>query len=1552
MGKYDELRKIAAQPTSQRTADNIEAYRAAVTPVPAASEPTDLGTKYDFLRNPQKYVEQNKLLSEQQASQAAADKKAITSQVLTDTLNSVMKPTNTKTETKKTVDFKQDQANQKAAATAAPNLFAGKTLAPVTPNITNDIGSMLQGKVPAASLLQQTGKGPANASQIRGISEYDTREKRIDETNIPEVLKLPSRAMNKLAFDTPLGLAISRAFAGNSGVTSRDSTGNKTVDKITDVVNDLVTPLITPTGAPLGQGIFGSTYDATGKLLSGKAGQRLLQGASKMIPGSQNVAKVAATEGIAGSLQGVGFGLQQGQDSGNEIARNAFGGAAAGLVLGGASAALGELGTSLLSRFRKSGIPESEIAEIAPELLALPEANPRTVRKQLAGEIKTTPSGDTISTPYTFRLNEATPETAAATANRQAMKNYDPIELSTKYAQDVIDEYKTLKETNAKKISNKKLYEQARQNVDARRVTDDPIVESKLKDTNIKATEPAPYTEPVIRNPVQELSREQQIQNKVNAGEFLPQEDIDFLLSGKYDKSKAFPDETPTTSTYVKPKSELVPKTEIKPAKPKAKLKPVNKEVAATTEVAATKTPKKKVVGERGFSQTLKNSEKIPEGFTSKLDTKYEPTTNRGDLAKAEERLKDRADATRFILEDTKGGMTSEQSITAQRLIDTHIKEGNIQAAEKMADALLKESTRSAQFLQSLSTYNKLSPEGVYMVAKRYANKINETSSKIAKKAEVTAQMADDLQGLATINQKMTGVKDLSNDAVDILKRAKAGETLTDAETSVIQKFVEESKQFIKESGKEYKPKAPKIPKDKKVKDNVMKFLDAQEAAAKERLRAKGVRVSSTPLDIWADYAVIGAAKMGRNIINFADWSAQMVKDLGEDIRPQLKFLYEKSREVYDLSNKKVTSQSVASAERLTQKLINSKQLSEHEANSLLKLASQVDELSGEAKRVASQDLQVILQSLDNPSLGKKISSAQTQAQLLNPKTQVRNVLGNELFYRLERISKYVSTPIDIARSKITGSDRTVTFRTHNQGKYWENFIEGGSAGWRGVNINGIETQYDLSSPAFKGKYNPLKYTEKALGAALRSFDNAAYSRAMNKTLGELGTLDAINSGVKPSKEYVQEFIRNADENINKIASEYGKYATFQDNNALATGFTKFKRGLNFGKDFGLGDLIIKYPKTPGALLMRAVEYSPAGFLRTIGMIAKPMYKNGVESNPRAVVEGLSRAIVGSGGLSMLGYFLMDNKILTGTASGDKDIRSLQAQTGKGAYQVNLSALYRFVKSGFNEEDAKIKEGDKLYNYDWMQPVSVAIALGANVKGNIEGSSKKGVGSSAAGLIYDSTAGAVNTMAEQSLLKGVQDALSGYTGQTTTDKIVSIVADLPSSFVPTLSNQIKQSGDNTKRETYSPSTGEKVLNTVKAKIPGLAETLPKKYDTLGQEQTHYQDGNAFNIFANPGFPANYKLSDEARKIVDLIAATGDETLAPRVPGKTINGVKLTGKEYSRFSQLQGEETKRLVSELDTSMSLDDQSKAMEKILKEAAKSAKEKMVNEFPRLGD
>ncbi|MEK4191782.1 hypothetical protein NYE59_01720 [Paenibacillus sp. FSL L8-0323] len=976
---------------------------------------------------------------------------------------------------------------------------------------------------------------------------------------------------------------------------------------------------------------------------------------------------------------------------------------------------------------------------------------------------------------------------------------------------------------------------------------------------------------------------------------------------------------------------------------PKQVVKP--KETLSVEPVTEVKAP---VVTQRGFTETLKASEKTPSQVKANLNNEYTPITNLETVQKANSRLKADADAeTSRVLSAKK--FDAEDSVVAQRLIDHYNKQGNYEMSVTIADKVAEEATKAGQFIQSLSIYDRLTPEGVLIRAKRIEKRVNETASKIGKAAKVTDDMAKDIVDLAGVTQKMTGVKDLSNNVIDILERAKKGETLTSNEASQLERFVKESKQFIKETTKTQKsPKSPTTIKDKRVRDNVTSFLDAQEQAAKARLKAKGIRISSTPLDVWADYAVIGAAKMGKNIVKFADWSEQMVKDLGEDIRPHLNQLYESSKEAFNLTSKKISRQTISEAERLTQKVIKEKELSVPEAESLLKIAQRVSSLSGEAKRTASQDLQAILQSLDKPSFLRKVASAQTQAQLLNPKTQVRNVLGNELFYRLERLNKYVATPIDIARSVLTGADRTVTFRSNNQGQYWYNFINGAKAGWKGVNINGLETQFDLASPAFTGKYNPLKYTEKALGASLRSFDNAAYSRAVNKSLGELGTLDAINKGVKPTKEYIKNYIAQADENIIQIADHYGKYVTFQDNNIISKGLTGLKKGLNVGKDFGFGDLVLKYPKTPGALLMRALEYSPAGFLRSAKIVAEPLLRNGIQKNPAEATQALSRAIIGTFGLSGLGYFLIDNDILTGQANKDRDIRSLQTAAGQGQYQVNLSALYRFVSNNFDPTQAKIKEGDLLYNYDWMQPVSVAVSMGANINKNLgEGKdTTTGVLSSA----YNSISGGLNTLTEQSVLQGLARAAEGYPGQTVTDKIADILSDIPASFVPTILNQVKQATDNTKRETTDQTLLEQTLNKAQAKIPGLAGKLPKKYDTLGNEQNHYQDNNAVNVFLNPGFPSRYKLSDEARMIVDLITETGDEGIAPRVPNKKLDGSKLTGEQFSRLSKLQGDETKERLGKVKESLSTKSKVKKIKGQLTKSTAEAKKQLSKEFPEL--
>ncbi|MEO3947616.1 hypothetical protein [Gorillibacterium sp. CAU 1737] len=950
---------------------------------------------------------------------------------------------------------------------------------------------------------------------------------------------------------------------------------------------------------------------------------------------------------------------------------------------------------------------------------------------------------------------------------------------------------------------------------------------------------------------------------------------------------------------------------------------------------------------ERGFISTLKASDKMPDSVKASLTGTYKPITNEATVSAANMRIdSDLERAAAFVMGDS--APTAEKVTTGLRLIDEFTKKGNHERAVTIAEKLAEEGTKAGQSIQAFSIYNRLDPQGMLIHATRVADKVNKKLPRGAKEVKITPEMSANITDLAQTTQSMTGVKTLANDVMNILDRAKAGEKLSATDADSLKRFVNEAKQFVDEVKKPVREsKPPTLPKDKRVRDNVVSFLDAQEQAAKERLRARGIRVSSTPLDVWADYAVIGAAKLAKGTIKFADWSEQMIKDLGEEIRPQLAKLYERSKEALNVSTKKVSQEQVSNAERLTERVIKSKELDETTATNLRTLARQVSKLSGEAKVQASQDLQVILQQLDKPGIGKRLSSAQTVGQLLNPKTQVRNAVGNELFYRIERLNKLVATPIDIARSKITGSERTVTFRTNNQGEYWKNFISGGRAGWKGVNVNGLETQFDLQGQAFRSKWNPLTYLEKATGAALRSFDNAAYMRAVNHTVGEMATLRAINEGLEGEarKAAIKKYIREADENILGIADEYGKYVTFQDNNAISKGLQSLKKGLNANRSFGLGDLILKYPKTPGAIVMRSLEYSPAGFLRSAKIAAEPWLRKSAEANPREAVQALSRAIIGTVGMSGLGYFMLDKGIITGSASKDKDIRDLQRSAGQGQYQVNLSALKRWVESGFNPDSATLRKGDNLYTYDWAQPLAIAVSMGANAAKNVN--ENKGATSGIAGTAYDSFSGGLNTLVEQSVLSGLKDAAQGYPGQTVTDKIVDVLSDLPSSFVPTLANQIKQVTDNRKRETYDPDKIQQSLKLAKSRIPGVADQFPQQTDTLGRPKTTYQDNSVFNVFFNPGFSSKYELSPEAEMIVDLINKTGDETLAPRVPSKKLDGTALTNEQFARLQQLQGEETAKRLQRINRNATTESQAKQVKKALTTAGEQARKQLKKEF-----
>jgi len=81
--------------------------------------------------------------------------------------------------------------------------------------------------------------------------------------------------------------------------------------------------------------------------------------------------------------------------------------------------------------------------------------------------------------------------------------------------------------------------------------------------------------------------------------------------------------------------------------------------------------------------------------------------------------------------------------------------------------------------------------------------------------------------------------------------------------------------------------------------DSAISHLDQVEANAWARYNAnKGRVMSGIPVDQLADIAIIGGVKIAKGAIKFSVWSAEMVATFGDDVKPHLDQLWQKSKEI------------------------------------------------------------------------------------------------------------------------------------------------------------------------------------------------------------------------------------------------------------------------------------------------------------------------------------------------------------------------------------------------------------------------------------------------------------------------------------------------------------------------------------------------------------------------------------------------------------------------------------------------------------------------------
>jgi len=548
----------------------------------------------------------------------------------------------------------------------------------------------------------------------------------------------------------------------------------------------------------------------------------------------------------------------------------------------------------------------------------------------------------------------------------------------------------------------------------------------------------------------------------------------------------------------------------------------------------------------------------------------------------------------------------------------------------------------------------------------------------------------------------------------------------------------------------------------------------------------------------------------------------------------------------------------------------------------------------GYDKRVKLAEIQKLMTDKLPLEKGKAIKSWMRISMLFNPKTQVRNVVGNALIMPINNFSDLFSSYTDKLISKKTGVRTTGNVNVKAQLKgFKEGFYQATNDYKKGINTKDMEgNRFEIG----EGKsFNDKKLIGKSLNRVEgllnyvmdvgdRMFSQSAFENSLQNQL-------KLNNTTEITPDMID------------IARTESLQRTWNDNNNYTKFVLDIRRGINkfahYG-NYGLGDILIPFAKTPANLTKAIVDYSPVGLVNTLiqGNNLRKALNNGqyTPQMQHKFVQTLGKATAGSL-LYIMGIGLAKAGITTGESDEDKDTANFLKNTlGVSSYSINI--------------------GGKSFTYDWAQPLAAPLSITANVVNSKN--KKESLLESIVGNL--DTAGSV--LLEQSFLTSLNEVFSDNDGPIS--GIINQFLNLPARAVPTFSKQIVDLTDCTQRTSYEYGKPlESAVNSIKAKIPGLSKTLAPSVDTLGREIQRYGGkNNIFNVFLNPANITTENISESAKEIYVLYKETGDKTIMPRVTPYYINTngekITLTSKEKAEYQKISGsiieENVKRLLND--------------------------------------
>ena len=542
-------------------------------------------------------------------------------------------------------------------------------------------------------------------------------------------------------------------------------------------------------------------------------------------------------------------------------------------------------------------------------------------------------------------------------------------------------------------------------------------------------------------------------------------------------------------------------------------------------------------------------------------------------------------------------------------------------------------------------------------------------------------------------------------------------------------------------------------------------------------------------------------------------------------------------------------------------------------------------------------------------------------AMLGNARTHVRNIVGNAGFMPVVALRDVTATGLEALVSQVSG------------GK-----IERNRANI--LNKEGMElfkaAFSDFKRAADERESNDIKYNDYAVmnryvEEGRKVFGNTRFE-AWNKTggaaleaarhgnsklLGAEDTVFKVPYYAVAMAQYAKahgitaEQIRSGKglDEARAFAYQRALENTYNDANAFSDMVSRLGRS---GKsDIGskaigvVTEGILPFKRTPANILVRALEYSPLGLMKSISYDLVQVKKG--KMSAAEMIEDLASGLTGTG-LVALGALLASFGIARGSGGDDEKKKKFEDLEGHQGYSLELP------------------DGTSV-TLDWLAPEALPFFIGVNLYENTVRENEAVTMSE----ILSSVSQVTEPLLEMSCLQSLNDLFDNlsYASDNELSKLWTVLASAGTSYLtqafPTLGGQAERTAEDKRMQTYTEKnaflTGDMqyTLGKVSAKVPGWDFQQIPYIDAWGREElTGKPLKRAFSNFLNPAYVSKVDESEMEQELMRLYEQTG-ENVFPQRPNKyiTVDGERkyLAADEYVTYATQRGQIAYQTVTSL-------------------------------------